>query len=84
MRLFIFCLLILIALNVPFFVFFVCAFLYALWRPAYELIVLGICIDALFGGAISVHGFLYTVSLGVLVLGAEVLKPHVSFYNTKQ
>lgn len=70
------------ALLTPLYVFIPMALLYALWRPAYELIILGAVIDAQFGLGIASFGYLYTLVLGAIVLGAEFLKPHLSFYNT--
>ena len=57
--------------------------LYALWRPAYELIIIGMLIDAQFG-SIASFGYIYTLTFGTLVLLAEVLKPHLAFYNEEQ
>ena len=66
-----------LALFVPLYVFIPFAFLYALWRPSYELIVLGALIDAEFGG----HAVYYTLILAAVVLCSELLKPHLTFYN---
>lgn len=82
MRIFIFCILILIALLSPFWFFAFLALLYALWQRGFELIALGMCIDAQFGTAGVAFPYLYTVSMGAIVLILELLKPHLAFYES--
>lgn len=67
-------------LPLPLFVLVAVA--YALWRPGYELIILGICIDAQFGLGDSLLAYRYTLILGAVVLALNVLKPHLTFYRT--
>ncbi len=83
MRIFVFSLLFLIALLLPIWAFIPCAIAYVLWKPGYELMGIGIIIDSQFGMGSIPLGYVYTLSLGVLVLGAEFLKPHLSFYNAE-
>ncbi|MCA9364149.1 hypothetical protein KC727_02930 [Candidatus Kaiserbacteria bacterium] len=57
----------------------ICMVAYALWKPAYELIILGFCIDAFFGTSTFVHQYLLLTAAIVLV--AELLKPQLRFYH---
>lgn len=82
MRLLIFIGVILIALFVPFWVFLPVAIAYAFWVPAYELILLGAVIDAQFGLGVSHFAYMYLTALALVVLGAELAKPHLVFYRT--
>lgn len=81
MRIIIFIGLLVLSLFVPFWIFLPFVFLYALWQSAYELIILGMFIDAQFGLSAVSFGYLYTFTLGTIVLVAEFIKPHMSFYN---
>ncbi len=56
---------------------------YAFAFRAYELIIIGMFIDAGFGAA-APFPYLYTVSYGVIMFCAEFLKPWFSFYNTER
>jgi len=55
------------------------AYAYAL--PAYELVVIGLLLDA-YHAAGSFEGY-YTVSALVITAGLELLKPHLSFYEER-
>lgn len=44
-----------------------------------ELLVLAVLVDTYFGGAVSIP--YYTVSILVLILCIEWIKPQLSFYN---
>lgn len=55
--------------------------LYAFRFRAYELIILGILMDAYFGYALSWH-MLYTVVAVILCVSSELLKPRLAFYKT--
>jgi hypothetical protein len=63
----------------PFFLF--CAFLYVFLWSGVELLIIGICIDSFFGTTST--SFLYTLSLGILLLFGELLRPYLSWYTTK-
>jgi hypothetical protein len=81
-RIITFCILIGIALLAPLWLFLVCAALYALTVRGYELIVLGMFIDAQFGVASTSFPYLYTVSTGAIILVLELAKPHLTFYES--
>lgn len=53
---------------------------YAFAFRAYELIALGVFLDACFGYQISWH-VLYTLVAVALCVGAEFLKPRIAFYS---
>jgi hypothetical protein len=65
----------------PFWFFCCAALCYILWKPGYELIVLGMCIDAQFGTPIFGVPCLYTGATALLVLVLNLVKPHLSFYR---
>lgn len=56
---------------------------YACMFRAYELIVLGVALDAYFGSALPWH-VLYTATAGVVCAGAEFLKPRMAWYETSE
>lgn len=78
MRLGIFLLVVLAGFLTPFWFFVLCAIAYALWKPAYELIFLGVIIDAHFGIGTQ---YFYTLVCSLLVLVLEMTKPLLSFYE---
>lgn len=53
---------------------------YALWRPAYELVPLGVIVDAHFGAFSGGAGVWYTLLFTTLLFTAETLKPRLSYY----
>lgn len=61
-------------LVLPLWVCYACVF-----RP-YELIALGVLLDAYFGYAMPWHVF-YTLNAAILFLVAEFLKPRVALYG---
>ena len=63
----------------PFWVFAVCAALYALRWSAYEFLPLAILIDATFG--VQGLAYLYTVYIGVVCLVIVYLRPLFVFYD---
>ncbi len=67
------------ALLTPFPVFLFFALLYIFFWEAYEVIVIGIVIDSVFGTkAISL---VYTGSIGALLLVFTLLRPYLSWYK---
>lgn len=54
--------------------------LYAFAFQAYELIALGMLLDAYFGYAMPWHVF-YTVTATLVCIGAELVKPRIAFYG---
>ncbi len=71
----------LIGFLLPFWAFCIAAACYIVWKPGYELIVLGVCIDAQFGMSLLSVPYLYTVSVAVLLLVFNLMKPHLSIYR---
>jgi small-conductance mechanosensitive channel len=65
-------------LPLPFFL--VCAFVHMLFWSGYELLIIGVVIDSVYGT--SATSFLYTISLGILLLVYAGIRPYVSWYNT--
>jgi hypothetical protein len=65
----------------PFLLFLFCAFLYIFLWSGVELLIIGICIDGLFGTTST--SFLYTLSLGTLLFVGELLRPYLSWYTTR-
>lgn len=80
MRVLIFLVLIYLALFSSWYWWLPLAIFYSLWRPAYELIALGLLIDVQFGMGTASFPFIYTVVMTALVLGVELLKPYLSYY----
>ena len=78
----IFIILIFIGLLSPLWAFIVCCTGYALWKKAYELILLGIFFDAIFGVGVSEFPYVYTLALSAIVLLSELVKPRLSFYDS--
>lgn len=72
---------VLIGFLLPFWVSVIAALAYALWKPGYELILLGALIDALFSAALVDLPFVYTLTFAGIVLAANMLKPHLTIYN---
>ena len=68
------------ALLMPLWFFALCAFCYALFRPGYELILIGVLVDAQFGTASPGFPYMYTAATVLIVFGLIFLKPHLSFY----
>lgn len=61
--------------------FIICALLYALRYTAYELIVVSVCIDGLYGtGGFFLVPY-YTIITCVALLFIEWFKPLISVYN---
>lgn len=81
MRTAVFCMLSILALYTPIPLFLFCAFLYMSVWSGYELLVIGVCIDCVFGPSAS--SFLYTFSIGAILLCAEFVRPYLSWYTTR-
>ncbi|MCD5382061.1 MAG: hypothetical protein LR017_01950 [Candidatus Pacebacteria bacterium] len=82
MRFWIFIAVLIVALTLPVWCFLISAALYALWRPAYELLCIGVCIDAQFGVVYEGLPYLYTLSAGGIILLADMMKPLLMVYDT--
>ncbi len=67
------------ALITPFPVFLFCALLYIFFWEAYEVIIIGILIDSVFGTEAT--SFLYTGAIGLLLLIFTLLRPRLSWYK---
>ena len=81
MRALLFITLIAAFLALPWWVGMTGAFLYAYRFHAYELIPLGIFLDALFAPSFDTLSFFYIGILLSLTLALELLKPFLSFYK---
>lgn len=57
------------------------AIVYAFRYTAYELIILGFLLDALFGFSGAAFG--YTLMAAVIFFAAEFLKPFLAFYEKR-
>lgn len=81
MRIFCFLGIIFTALFLPFWIFVCMSFIYAFTWNAYELLIIGLFIDAQFGDVSRQLWYLYTItSAGILALTIYV-KPHLRFYQ---
>lgn len=78
-RVLFFVLLLGIGLTMPWWFTLAAALLYVFMYDAYELILLGGILDAQFG--VGLVPLIYTLAFTVLVVGASILKPHLSFYE---
>jgi len=69
------------ALTVSFPVFLFVSMLYVFFIPGYELIIIAALIDIFFGptsGAVT-----YTIAVGGVLIGAELLRPYLSWYTAR-
>lgn len=82
LRILLFILILFVASVAPTWVLIVCMVLYSLRYTAYELVVLGACIDVYYGtnmGLLVVP--YYTVGVTLWLLLIEWAKPSISVYN---
>jgi hypothetical protein len=68
-------------LLLPFWYFVPFVLLYAFFYTPYELLVLGVCIDSVFGDTALFTGYAYTITVALTLLLITALKPHLKFYN---
>jgi len=80
MRIVFFIILLILALTVPFVWFLVPLAIYLLLWTGYELLLVGVIVDSVFGG--GQLSYLYTVSIGVGILTFESIRPYMSWYDT--
>jgi hypothetical protein len=73
--------LVVIGYSTPFWFFIVCGALYVILWQGYELMVLGVLIDAQFAEPSIPLMYLYTLSSTALMLFALAIKPHLRFYH---
>lgn len=81
MRVFVFAIFILSALTAPYWMTLCLGVLYAFRYTAYELIVLGVFLDALLSATTILP--LYTIALAVIVFCVELVKPLLTFYDER-
>jgi hypothetical protein len=81
MRILAFITLLIAALTTPLPFFLFCAFLYMFLWTGFEVLVIAAFIDSIFG--MTTTSFLYTISAGVLLASAEMLRPYLSWYSTR-
>ncbi len=80
MRIFSFCVVVLISLFSPVWVFIAVAIVYALFFKAYELVPLALCIDAQFGDPSRGLWYTYTLSVVLILLVTVYGKSYLRFY----
>jgi predicted membrane protein len=81
MRLISFITLCVLSLFTPFPLFLFASFLYMFVWTGYELLTIAVFIDAFFG--ITPTAYLYTLTMSALIIGAELLRPYLSWYTTR-
>jgi hypothetical protein len=80
-RLLAFIALLLASLLMPLPALLFCALIYAFFWDGYELLVVGIVVDSVFGPTGT--SFEYTLSLGSLLIVFAFLRPYISWYNAR-
>lgn len=80
-RVFLYVLLLVTLVIVPWWLLILCLFVYALRYTAYELIALGFIIDGLYGFGYPLSLPYYTLGIVIGLICIEWLKPHISVYN---
>jgi hypothetical protein len=80
-RIFAFLVLLFLVVTLPTWLLAVCALIYAFRFTAYELIVVGACIDTYYGGGTLLYIPYYTFFSIAIVFIAEFIKPRISVYN---
>ncbi len=68
------------ALTLPFAVFCILACIYALLYSPYDLLPIGVLVDASFGDTARPVWFLYTIGVTLILICTSVLKPYLRFY----
>jgi len=81
MRIFCFLGIILTALFLPFWIFVCMSIIYALTWNAYELLIIGLFIDAQFGDVSRQLWYLYSISSAGILALTIYIKPHLRFYQ---
>ncbi len=81
MRLLFFIGLTLTTLMAPFWVFAVLTFVYALMWQSYELLILALCVDALFGDRSTGIFYQYTLFVAMALVMLFFIKPYIRFYK---
>lgn len=82
MRVFAIILLALISLHAPFWFFVILAAAYALAVvDPYELLVLAVCLDAVYSDPTRPTWCAYTLSAGILIVAVTLLRPYLTFYK---
>jgi hypothetical protein len=70
----------LVALFLPFWIFACLAPLYAFIFAPYELLILGVCIDAQFADTARGVGYAYTGFIALITLAVMAARPLLRFY----
>lgn len=76
-----FILLAFISILAPLPLFLFAAVIYVFFWTGHELLAIGIVIDSVYGTTST--SFLYTLSIGTLLLIFSFLRPYLSWYNTQ-
>lgn len=80
MRIACFIILFLLALIVPFSWFLIPLGAYLFVWTGYELFIIGIIVDSIFG--INQFAYLYTFSVGIGMVCVALIRPYMSWYDT--
>lgn len=80
MRVIYFVLIVIASVTVPWWLAITLWAVYAFIFGAYELIVLGVLLDAYFG-YVSFFNVFYLVAAVILCVGVELLRPRLAFYD---
>ncbi len=81
MRVLSFIILCIIGFLGPIQVFLFGVLLYVFIWSSYELLIITLCIDVLFGTTST--SFVYTISTGILLIASELLRPYLSWYTSQ-
>ncbi len=78
MRIIAFIVLMLISLFAPLWLCALCAFVYVFRYPGYEILFLGVCIDAQFGINAGGPAYSYTLIFSATLLATEMVRPYIN------
>jgi predicted membrane protein len=81
MRILAFIILLIAALTTPLPFFLFCAFLYIFLWTGFEVLIIAVFVDSIFG--MTTTSFFYAISVGALLASAEMLRPYLSWYSTR-
>lgn len=76
-----FIILLFIAVGLPWWVLLVCVLLYIARYTAYELIILALFLDTLYGLGTPMNIPYYTIAVSLLMIVVEWIKPRILMYN---
>lgn len=80
-RLVSYALLFLVALFFPFWVFLLLSIIYGFVYEPYELLIIGLIVDAQFGDVGQYESYTYTISIAILSTALFFIKPQLRIYK---